>query len=95
MRGPGIGMGGSTGELRNPPVDFVDENLGGKLDPKAPMLVSVTVRGAGDAEEMLKTDYSEVLPSFEQEAEAALEKEEIPPAYREYVRQYFEELKKR
>ena len=95
MGGPGVGMGGSTGTLGNPPVDFVDENLGGELDPKAPMLVSVTVRGPGDAEEMLKTDYSEVLPSFEQEAEAALEKEEIPPAYKEYVRQYFEDLKKR
>jgi len=94
MGGPGRGMGGKA-EMGEPPVDFVDAGLGGALNTKAPMLVSVTVRGEGESEEMLKTEYTEVLPRFLQDEEEALEKEEIPPAYKDYIRRYFEDLKKR
>jgi PKD repeat protein len=45
--------------------------------------------GQGEAQ---STPLEQVLPQFQRAAEDAIDREQIPPAYRDYVRRYYEDL---
>ena len=89
--GPGIGRGGNPGEIGAPPVDFESSKIRGMLG-KGKILGVMTFRGEGEKGEVT-VDYVETFMEYRQKAEDALEKEEIPHGYKDYVRQYFDAVK--
>jgi PKD repeat protein len=48
--------------------------------------------GQGEAQ---STPLEQVLPQFQRAAEDAIDREQIPPAYRDYVRRYYEDLQRK
>ena len=67
-------------------VDWMFMNPGG-----GPMM-GTTTRGAPDVGSRSTVPYYEVMPEYSRVAEEALTKEEVPPAYRKTVREYFDAL---
>ncbi|HUS80057.1 MAG TPA: hypothetical protein VM283_02240, partial [Armatimonadota bacterium] len=55
-------------------------------------MVTTTTRGAPDTADETRVPYYEVIGDYSHAAEEALSREEVPPAYRETVREYFESL---
>jgi hypothetical protein len=89
MGGPGRGQGNQVGELGNPNVGFQPTRLPGEMT-KGKILAGIMQKalpdeGAQPTQEFVVKQFEQV----QQEAEQALTKEEIPPAAREFVRQYF------
>lgn len=94
---PGKGSGGD------------DSNSGphGKLNPskniiKAPSNVGASgmvfsageTKGAPDASASGSVPYTAVISNYKKAAESALNKEKVPPAYRNRVKDYFSSLEK-
>ena len=93
MGGPGHGRGGSTGLLPDLDEEFEPAMLPGEVS-KGKFLANIVQRTAPDQEGAQPTAefVTGVFAEAKQEAEQALTKEEIPPASREFVRQYFGSL---
>ena len=53
---------------------------------------TVEIMGEPKDKEEAFVPYSQVLPTYRQAAEEALEKENIPLEYRQYIREYFDNL---
>lgn len=90
MGGPGQGRGGQIGELPETNTGFSPTMLPGGIQD-GPMLATITETAPPDAEgEESTINFAPVnMAIVRQEAERALEQEEIPPGAREFVRQYF------
>lgn len=92
MRGAGHGQGGQVGELPEIEAGFTPTKAQGPIT-KGKMIAEILQRSAPETGEHAETEY---LPGafveMRQEAEQALVQEEIPPASKEYVRQYFGSL---
>jgi len=89
MGGPGRGVGGSVGELPDVDGSFRPDMLRGPLTP-GDILLSVEQQGPPDEAAEATLGYLEgAFLQAGQEAEQALEREEIPRGSREFVRQYF------
>ncbi len=89
MGGAGRGAGNQVGNLPNPNVAFQPTMLPGDMT-KGKILAGIMQKAV--PEEGAEPTQEFVVKTFEsvqQEAEQALTKEEIPPAAKEYVRQYF------
>ena len=86
--GAGIGRGGTTGPLGTPPVEFDRKKIHGMLG-KGKILGALSFRGKGEKGEAT-LNYVETFMEYRQKAEDALEKEEIPLGYKNYVRRYFD-----
>ena len=55
-------------------------------------MAAVTTRGAPETASESRVPYYEVIGDYSQAAEDALSREEVPPAYRQTVREYFDSL---
>ena len=75
----------------NVPEDMVSTRVKGKINPKGPM-PSITLRGVsikGDS----SVQFQEALSAAQSDARNALNQDEVPRAYRDSVRNYFDDLK--
>jgi hypothetical protein len=89
MGGPGRGRGGGVGELPDVNAAFKPSMLPGQLTDGS-LLLSVEQRAAPEEGAEPSADYIEAaFIQARQQAEQAIEKEEIPRGAREFVRQYF------
>ncbi len=72
----------SDGELLHAPA---------QIDPSGEIL-TVEERAAPDPGDRSKVPYYEVIGEYSRAAEEALDREDVPPAYRRTVRDYFDAL---
>jgi len=68
-----------------------DRFVPGKLG-QGPIMGTVEIMGEPKDKEEAFVPYRQVLPTYRQAAEEALEKENIPLEYRQYIREYFDNL---
>jgi hypothetical protein len=54
-----------------------------------------TTKGAPDSPKAASVPYYEVIGDYKKSAEKAISKEEVPPAYRKPVTDYFQSLSKK
>jgi hypothetical protein len=76
---------------RETPVDADPTRVRAGVRPGGDM-AAVTTRGAPETASESRVPYYEVIDDYSQAAEDALSHEEVPPAYRQTVRDYFESL---
>jgi len=91
MRGPGIGIGGIA-PVEPGDVAFDPTKIKGQARPGR-VVGSYFMDGThvkGEA----RVEYQETVTAAAREAADAIDKEEIPRAYKDYVRDYFEEMRK-
>jgi len=81
-----------------PKVNLIPEELkhqalkpGTKMEEKDLNIYTSKHSSTGQGEAQ-STPLEEVLPQFQRAAEDAIEREQIPPAYRDHVRRYYEDL---
>jgi hypothetical protein len=67
------------------------ERVRAQINPQGPMLAT-TEKGAPPPGGASRVPYYEVISDYSKTAEEALAKEEVPPAYRGTVRDYFRAL---
>lgn len=92
MGNRGHGRGGRVGDLPDVQAGFDPTLLPGELT-KGKILASILQRGAPDENAKSNLEYvSGAFVEVRQKAEEALNKEEIPPGSKEFVRQYFGSL---
>ncbi|MEA3401765.1 MAG: hypothetical protein U9R79_11045 [Armatimonadota bacterium] len=85
--------GASLYAPREADVDASPEAVRSHVRPGGEAYTSpVPVRGAPDEVAPSRVPYYEVIGDYSRAAEDALEREEVPPAYRATVRQYFQSL---
>jgi hypothetical protein len=101
----GLGRGGRSPQERIPPnapgtslyAPRETETSGdltrvpGRIRPGGDM-VGIEERGAPEQVAPSRVPYYEVITGYSREAEEALAREEVPPAYRSVVRDYFDAL---
>ncbi len=89
MGGPGHGRGGGVGDLPDVNGSFDPSLLPGPMT-QGKILMSIEQRAAPEEDAEPTIDYIQgAFIEARQEAEQALEQEEIPRGSREFVRQYF------
>ncbi len=76
---------------RETPVNADPTRVGAQVRPGGDM-AAVTTRGAPETASESRVPYYEVIGDYSKVAEDALSHEEVPPAYRQTVREYFESL---
>ncbi len=98
---PNSGVGKGPGRFEGDPsqqrkVNLIPEELkhhkpGDRMEEKTLSVYSNKDKpnGAGPAQQV---PLDQVLPQFQRAAEDAIEREQIPPAYRDHVRRYYEDL---
>lgn len=92
MLGKGVGRGNTIGELPDVNAAFEPKLATGDMT-KGKVLATIMQRAAPTEEGQATVDYSaQALVQVRQQSEEALNKEDIPPGAREYVRQYFGSL---
>ena len=92
LRGPGQGRGNQIGELPDVEADMNPTVLPGGMT-RGKVLANILQRGMPDEDaESQYQSAGEAYIEVRQEAEQALTKEEIPPAARALVREYFNSL---
>ncbi|HRI12279.1 MAG TPA: hypothetical protein PLX89_04670 [Verrucomicrobiota bacterium] len=74
------------------PDNVATTKLKGQIQPGGPM-PSITLKGLSIKGES-KVAYAEAVQSAQSDAQAALSQEQVPKAYRNSVRDYFDDLKK-
>ncbi len=83
---------GHTERDLNTPEGLTPTKIKGQMQPGGPM-PSITLKGVsikGDS----KVQYTEAVAAAQSDAQAALTQEQVPKAYRNSVRDYFDDLKK-
>lgn len=100
-KNPRSGAGGGDGRLegdpsQRPKVNVIPEELkhhkpGTKMEEKTLNVYTNKDKqnGEGPAQQV---PLDQVLPQFQRAAEDAIDREQIPPAYRDHVRRYYEDL---
>ena len=89
MGKPGKGQGGNVGDLPQINAKFDPSLLPGKMVP-GKVLMSIEQKAAPETGEESTIEYTQqTFVQAQQQAEQALEQEEIPRGSREFVRQYF------
>ena len=83
-------------ESRRPKVNLIPEELkhhkpGTKMEEKVLNVYTNKDKqnGEGPAQQV---PLDQVLPQFQRAAEDAIDREQIPPAWRDHVRRYYEDL---
>jgi tetratricopeptide (TPR) repeat protein len=76
----------------NHPEGLVPTKVKGQMQPGGPM-PSITLRGVSAKGES-RVQYAEAVASAQSDAQAALNQEEVPKAYKNAVRDYFDDIKK-
>ncbi|MBI4661818.1 MAG: hypothetical protein HY735_23605 [Verrucomicrobia bacterium] len=72
--------------------NLVPTKVKGQINPGGPM-PSITLKGVS-IKGMSKVDYTEVVTAAQNEAQSALNQDQVPRAYQSAVRDYFDDLKK-
>ena len=70
---------------------MVSTRIKGKINPKAPM-PSITLRGVS-IKGSSKVQFKEAVTAAQSDALNALNQDKVPRAYRDSVRDYFDDLK--
>lgn len=89
---PDMAGKGQTERDVNTPDGLTPTKIKGQMQPGGPM-PSITLRGVsikGDS----KVKFTEAVATAQSDAQAALNQEQVPKAYRNSVRDYFDDLKK-
>jgi hypothetical protein len=89
---PDMAGKGHTDRDEGTPQGLTPTKIKGQMQPGGPM-PSITLRGVsikGDS----KVQYSEAVAAAQSDAQSALNQEQVPKAYRNSVRDYFDDLKK-
>ena len=73
------------------PDDMVSTRIKGKINPKGPM-PSITLRGV-NIKGSSKVQFQEAVTAAQSDARNALNQDKVPRAYRDSVRDYFDDLK--
>jgi len=99
--GPGDGMAHympglvdrPSGTSQRTPAQFGEVNVTGRVGDKGEMLGASEVYAPPSSKgEGGKVPYYRVLPSYREQAEDALRREEVPPEHRARVKRYFDSL---
>jgi hypothetical protein len=94
--GPGAGVGHDPTRLDDPTqIDSSTQNLRveGEQNDEGPQ-VSEVIRSAADRG-FVSRRYRQVHGDYRDHAEEVLERDEVPPGYRFYVRRYFQLIRPR
>jgi hypothetical protein len=105
--GLAAGMGGGTGGIGGPGNNRYNEVKGPVVNSKKGYVTKSSAnvgkegmifsagetKGAPDKAGASSVPYYEVYSDYQKSAEKAMTKEEVPPAYRKPVKDYFESLK--
>ncbi len=89
---PDMAGRGNTDRDASTPEGLTPTKIKGQMQPGGPM-PSITLRGVsikGDS----KVQFTEAVAAAQSDAQAALNQEQVPKAYRNSVRDYFDDLKK-
>ena len=89
MGGPGIGIGGKA-PVEPEEVSFEPTRIKGRVRPGR--VVGSFFAGGVQLKGEARLEYQKTVKAAAQEAAEAIQKEQIPRAYKEYVRGYFQEL---
>jgi len=73
------------------PEELRHHNPGTRMEEKVLNVYTNQNKAAGQGEAQ-STPLEQVLPQFQRAAEDAIDREQIPAAYRDYVRRYYEDL---
>jgi hypothetical protein len=83
---------GNTDRDINTPDTLVPTKVKGQMQPGGPM-PSITLKGVSIKGES-RVQFSEAVAAAQSEAQAALSQEQVPKAYKNAVRDYFDDIKK-
>lgn len=72
--------------------DGVDTRIGGRMQGRGDVYLTPVPVKTAPRHSRAATPYYEVYDSYKREAEEALNKETIPPAYKQQVKDYFESI---
>ena len=89
---PDMAGKGNTDRDPNKPDNLVPTKVKGQIQPGGPM-PSITLKGVS-IKGQSKVSYTEAVASAQSDAQAALSQEQVPKAYQNSVRDYFDDLKK-
>jgi hypothetical protein len=89
---PDMAAKGHTERDAGTPDNLAPTKVRGQIQPGGPM-PSITLKGVSIKGES-KVAYTEAVTAAQSEAQAALNQEQVPKAYRNAVRDYFDDLKK-
>ncbi len=90
MRGPGIGTGGLAPETPGAVTDFTPEKSKSSLTA-GKILVSLKTRGLSESGQAA-LEYQESLRAVKQGVSEAIIHEQVPPAYHDAIRSYFDAM---
>jgi hypothetical protein len=82
----------NRGEASRIPAQHYDTKIPGQIGDSGEAY-SVSILGEPDQPGKAKVPYYEVYSDYQKSAESALDREEVPPAYRDKVKDYFTSLK--
>jgi len=88
---PDMAAKGNTDRDPTKPDNFAPTKVRGQIQPGGPM-PSITLKGVSIKGES-KVGYTEAVTAAQTDAQAALNQEHVPKAYRDSVRDYFDDLK--
>lgn len=83
---------GNTDRDINQPDTLVPTKVKGQMTPGGPM-PSITLKGVS-AKGEAKVKYAEAVAAAQSDAQSALNQEQVPKAYKNSVRDYFDDIKK-
>lgn len=89
---PDMAGKGQTERDINRPDTLVPTKVKGQLQPGGPM-PSITLKGVSAKGES-RVQYAEAVATAQSDAQAALNQEQVPKAYKNAVRDYFDDIKK-
>ena len=89
---PDMAGKGNTDRDPDKPDNLVPTKVKGQIQPGGPM-PSITLKGVS-IKGQSKVSYTEAVASAQSDAQAALSQEQVPKAYQNSVRDYFDDLKK-
>jgi len=92
MRGPGIGVGNVAPENAAAEVEFKTEKSRSALTA-GKILLSIKVQGLSDPGQAVR-DYQQCLQDVKQGVSEAILHEQVPAAYHDAIRKYFDSLEK-
>ncbi|HUW34247.1 MAG TPA: hypothetical protein VM223_21790 [Planctomycetota bacterium] len=95
QKGPRGGFGSGPRPLAPPgPVNTKDSRAPSKVG-EGKILATQFLRGMPPDDAQAKMEYQQVLDAAQKDAEDAISREDIPPEYREKIKEYFEDLKEK
>jgi hypothetical protein len=89
---PDMASKGHTERDAGTPDNLAPTKVRGQIQPGGPM-PSITLKGVSIKGES-KVAYTEAVTTAQSDAQAALNQEQVPKAYRNAVRDYFDDLPK-